>query len=709
MSARDQRYPTFSWWQGIVEDRNDPAYAGRYRVRIYGHHTQSKEKLPTAHLPWAIPMQPVTSAAISGVGQSPTGLVEGSAVIGFFVDGDEGQIPVIMGSFGVTTFMPKEGDDGTVIDPDRSQFGFNDPNYLFPKRKFSGTRGEAGVGPNHATGRPRTPGSSPNWDGQWSEEGDDIGENILEEPDMSRLARNRGDKKKAEEHYSTIAKRDTRIGKDDKGIPIAYAAAASSADIPYGFRHPDDGSGEQLEINDPRYKPAHWKEPHPQGAEESASEYPYNHVWETESGHVFEVDDTAGAERIHEYHKSGTFYEVQPNGDKVTKIKGNGFEIDMKNKMIYVGGDYSMTVDGDYYLNVKGNKIEHISGHAFQTVRGSRHSKVQGDEAVDVESNMKHHILKNYSVQVGSADPNACMKPANFAMRVTGEYNLRVKDKMKTFAVNGRKDVTFGNHKINVFPKFELNFSEMAKTGAATIDSVLSQKSKLELFAQQDVSIGTGQIYPDPFFPTSPVPSISLATARYNMSCTADAYEKIGPTASFTGAASILLKPGFKTTQASLGINNIQGVDTGTFSLIPGIQNFVLAGGIVNNVLAGGIISNVTLGGITSNVTAGGIIDNVTAGGISRTVTAGNLSETIVVGNIQRTATAGGITDTAGTYVSINAGGAATMTAVGAAAVTGGTTATITATAGLAKLAGANATVTGAATQIIGTTSIALV
>ena len=692
MSARDQRYPAFSWWQGIVEDRNDPAYAGRYRVRIYGHHTQSKEKLPTAHLPWAIPMQPVTSAAISGVGQSPTGLVEGSDVIGFFVDGDEGQIPVIMGSFGVTTFMPKEGDDGTVIDPDRSKLGFNDPNYLFPKRKFSGTRGDAGVGPNHATGRPRTPGSSPNWDGQWSEEGDDIGENILEEPDMSRLARN-GKEKKAEEHYSTIAKRDTRIGKDDKGIPIAYAAAASSADIPYGFRHPDDGSGEQLEINDPRYKPAHWKEPHPQGAEESASEYPYNHVWETESGHVFEVDDTAGAERIHEYHKSGTFYEVQPNGDKVTKIKGNGFEIDMKNKMIYVGGDYSMTVDGDYYLNVKGNKIEHISGHAFQTVRGSRHSKVQGDEAVDVESNMKHHILKNYSVQVGSADPEACMKPANFAMRVTGEYNLRVKDKMKTFAVNGRKDVTFGNHKINVFPKFELNFSEMAKTGAATIDSVLSQKSKLELFAQQDVSIGTGQIYPDPFFPTSPVPSISLATARYNMSCTADAYEKIGPTASFTGAASILLKPGFVTRQASLGINNIQGVDTGTFSLIPGIQNFVLAGGIVNNVTAGGIINNITLGGIISNIEAGGIIDNVTAGGILRTVDAGNLVENVTLGNITHNAAAGNYLATAG--------GTANLTAVsGAATVTAGA---------LVKITGATAAVTGTGAVTITGATIALV
>ena len=136
MSARDQRYPTFSWWQGIVEDRNDPAYAGRYRVRIYGHHTQSKEKLPTAHLPWAIPMQPVTSAAISGVGQSPTGLVEGSAVIGFFVDGDEGQIPVIMGSFGVTTFMPKEGDDGTVIDPDRVSLDSMTPTIFFQNESF---------------------------------------------------------------------------------------------------------------------------------------------------------------------------------------------------------------------------------------------------------------------------------------------------------------------------------------------------------------------------------------------------------------------------------------------------------------------------------------------------------------------------------------------------------------------------------------------
>ena len=56
-----ERYPNFCWWQGVVEDRNDPEQFGRYRVRIIGYHTLDKAVLPTESLPWAIPMQPVTS------------------------------------------------------------------------------------------------------------------------------------------------------------------------------------------------------------------------------------------------------------------------------------------------------------------------------------------------------------------------------------------------------------------------------------------------------------------------------------------------------------------------------------------------------------------------------------------------------------------------------------------------------------------------
>ena len=650
--AKEVRYPPFHWWQGIVEDRNDPAYMGRYRVRIFGYHTANKDQLPTEDLPWSVPMQPVTSAAISGVGSSPTGLVEGSAVVGFFVDGDEGQMPVIIGSFGVNSFLPKEGEDGTgaVSDPDRSVIGFYDPTYLYPKRKIT-DRGDAGGDyglTNHSSGRPRDAASSQNRDGKYDEGGEDVGENILEEPDMSRLARNRAEKKKAEEHYSLKAKRDSRV----KEIPIAYAAAASGADRPMGMTHPDDGSGEEIKINDPKYIPSAWSEPHPQGTppdasadpEESKSQYPFNHVFESESGHVREMDDTPGAERIHEYHKAGTFYEILPNGDKVTKIVGNGFEIDMKNKMIYVAGDYSMTVDGDYYLNVKGNKTEHISGHCFQTVKGTRVAKIQGNDLFDTESNMKLHVMKNYSAQIGSNDPAYSTGPGNFNMRVTGEYSLRVRDQMKTIGMSDRKDITFGNHKINVYPKFEIDFGkakdasidaleDSAEVGGGQglgLDAILG-KSKLELFAQQDVSIATGLLYPDPFFPTSPFPSVSIATSRYTLAASGDLYEKVGP-GIVANIASAIPKPGFATRNALFGINNIQGFDTGIFSLMPGIQNFVTAGGLTNNVMAGGMYNTVMLGGMFDTIAAGGRGTIVVAGGLFQSVLAGAININALAG-----------------------------------------------------------------------------
>ena len=139
---------------------------------------------------------------------------------------------------------------------------------------------------------------------------------------------------------------------------------------------------------------------------------------------------------------------------------------------------------------------------------------------------------KTIMSQIGSNDPDYAKNPGNFNMRVTGEYSLRVRDKIKTIGMSDRKDITFGNHKVNVYPKFEIDFAlgrKAIETGdtAAIMDSILG-KSKLELFAQQDVSIATGQLYPDPFFPTSRSHLLVLQLSRYNLAISGDLYEKIG-------------------------------------------------------------------------------------------------------------------------------------------------------------------------------------
>lgn len=107
----------FVWWMGVVEDRKDPLGLGRCRVRIFGWHTENKVLIPTEDLPWAQVMLPVNSAT-----QIKTPF-EADWVVGFFLDGSSGQVPMIMG---VVPGIPLP----YVNNPQR---GFCDPNGIYPK------------------------------------------------------------------------------------------------------------------------------------------------------------------------------------------------------------------------------------------------------------------------------------------------------------------------------------------------------------------------------------------------------------------------------------------------------------------------------------------------------------------------------------------------------------------------------------------------
>lgn len=99
----------FNWWIGVVENRNDPLKMGRCQVRIFGHHTENKQLIPTADLPWA----PCLVAPNST--QSFATPKEGDYVMGFFADGASSQAPTIMGVY--TGIKQTAGGDGGFQDP----------------------------------------------------------------------------------------------------------------------------------------------------------------------------------------------------------------------------------------------------------------------------------------------------------------------------------------------------------------------------------------------------------------------------------------------------------------------------------------------------------------------------------------------------------------------------------------------------------------
>jgi len=115
-----------------------------------------------------------------------------------------------------------------------------------------------------------------------------------------------------------------------------------------------------------------------------ASKYPYNHVSQSEAGHVIEVDDTPGSERIHVYHRAGTFVEIDNNGTMVRKIVGDGYEIIERNGNVFVGGNCNLTVNGSVNIYSYGNTNIETTGDT--TVIGYNDISVKASGNIDMSA-----------------------------------------------------------------------------------------------------------------------------------------------------------------------------------------------------------------------------------------------------------------------------------------------------------------------------------
>ena len=82
------------WFLGeVVNVKDDPLKIGRARVRIFGVYDEIEEE----DLPWAQVVVPITHTVFVGNGQT-LGLLVGAQVFGFFLDGQNSQLPLIVGS-----------------------------------------------------------------------------------------------------------------------------------------------------------------------------------------------------------------------------------------------------------------------------------------------------------------------------------------------------------------------------------------------------------------------------------------------------------------------------------------------------------------------------------------------------------------------------------------------------------------------------------
>tara|TARA_B100001287_G_scaffold59787_1_gene47894 strand:+ start:918 stop:1763 length:846 start_codon:yes stop_codon:yes gene_type:complete len=98
------------WFVGLVIDIDDPLKLDRVKVRIQGIHTHDTSLIPNSDLPWAQVAIPVTEGGSSGIGANAS-LKPRAQVFGFFLDGKNSQLPLVIGSIPkIETYANQSGD-----------------------------------------------------------------------------------------------------------------------------------------------------------------------------------------------------------------------------------------------------------------------------------------------------------------------------------------------------------------------------------------------------------------------------------------------------------------------------------------------------------------------------------------------------------------------------------------------------------------------
>ena len=192
-------------------------------------------------------------------------------------------------------------------------------------------------------------------------------------------------------------------------------------------------------VDDPRTT---WDELNPKS--NTYAKYPFNHVTESESGHVSEIDDTPGGERLMTYHRTGTFDEIHPDGSKVTKIVGSEYEITLKDRNVLIEGSCNITISGscrqlikgDYILEVEGNYTEKIHKNHYVKIGAGEESG--GNEAYEILGNRTGNINKNDNLRISKDTEFIC--DGSYNHQVNGTYDQTY---MKDFTITSLGSLTF--------------------------------------------------------------------------------------------------------------------------------------------------------------------------------------------------------------------------------------------------------------------------
>jgi len=148
-----------------------------------------------------------------------------------------------------------------------------------------------------------------------------------------------------------------------------------------------------------------WSEP----TSPYAAQYPHNYVIVTHGGITMELDSTPGSNRLHLYHPSNSYIEIDNDGNMVVKNNAEKYEIVANGKNIYIKQQRNLTVDENSTkkvgvnedVEVGNDKREDVGNDFTQTIGNDKTETIENDKTEDIGNNKTSTIDNNKSETIG--------------------------------------------------------------------------------------------------------------------------------------------------------------------------------------------------------------------------------------------------------------------------------------------------------------------
>ncbi len=194
------------------------------------------------------------------------------------------------------------------------------------------------------------------------------------------------------------------------------------------------------------------------------TQYPMASTNESVSGHIIEINDTPGGERILIKHNTGAGIDIRPDGTIVVNAKSNRVEI--------VDGDMRMAVEGDGNISYYGNLNMNVSGDYNLTVGGDYNVNVNGNYILEVVQSFKTKVVGIMSEVVQKSKDVRILGQATYTQ--LGNVHNIIKGKIQQF-VQGKADFNYGDAMLTsaekeismTTPKMNLGATNMSVVGAS--------------------------------------------------------------------------------------------------------------------------------------------------------------------------------------------------------------------------------------------------